>query len=109
MSNRQGHLIHWMVNSRELETTLFHLGQYCGSWKASTTGMARTGFYLVINGGWWLHLPKEKVAHPLQADDAVFSLRDVGHFRSPLNAPFDSSADVAALTDVAAELMYINY
>jgi AraC family transcriptional regulator, activator of mtrCDE len=84
MSNRQDRLIHWLLDSLELETTLFHLGQYCGSWKASTTGLARSGFHLVLNGECWLHLPDESASHRLQTGDAVFFLRDSVHFLSPL-------------------------
>lgn len=84
MSNRQDRLIHWLLDSLELETSLFHLGQYCGSWKASTTGLVRSGFHVVLNGECWLHLPAESVRHKLQAGDAVFFLRDIVHFLSPL-------------------------
>lgn len=91
MSNRQDRLIHWLLNSLELETTLFHLGQYCGSWKASTTGLARAGFHLVLNGDCWLHLPNEKLAQPLRTGDAVFFLRDVVHFLSPLADPIQAA------------------
>lgn len=83
MSSRQDRLIHWLLGSLDLQTTLFHLGQYCGSWKASTTGLARAGFHVILNGTCWLHLPETGEQHALQAGDAVFFLRDVPHFLSP--------------------------
>lgn len=83
MSSNQDHLIHTLLGHLEIETTLFHLGQYCGSWKASTTGLARAGFHLVLNGDCWLHLPADAQHHRLQTGDAVFFLRDVAHFLSP--------------------------
>lgn len=83
MSSRQDRLIHWLLGSLDLQTTLFHLGQYCGSWKASTTGLARAGFHVILNGDCWLHLPDAGEQHALQAGDAVFFLRDLPHFLSP--------------------------
>ena len=83
MSSRQDRLIHWLLGSLELETTLFHLGQYCGSWKASTTGLAQAGFHLVLHGDCWLHLPETGEKHPLHAGDTLFFLRDVVHFLTP--------------------------
>lgn len=83
MSTRQDRLIHWLLGSLELQTTLFHLGQYCGSWKASTSGLARAGFHVILNGGCWLHLPDTQERHALDAGDAVLFLRDVNHLLSP--------------------------
>lgn len=83
MSSRQDRLIHWLLGSLDLQTTLFHLGQYCGSWKASTTGLARAGFHVILNGDCWLHLPEAEQRHALQAGDAVFFLRDLPHVLSP--------------------------
>lgn len=57
MPHRQDRLIQWLLGSLELQTSLFHLGQYCGSWQASTTGLARAGFHVILNGDCWLHLP----------------------------------------------------
>lgn len=100
MSTRQDRLIHWLLSSLDLETTLFHLGQYCGSWKASTTGLARSGFHVILNGDCWLHLPDEQVSHPLRTGDAVFFLRDVAHYLSPLADP--ALAATAPRTSMAA-------
>lgn len=87
MPNRQDRLIHWLLGSLDLETTLFHLGQYCGSWRASTSGLARAGFHVILGGDCWLHLPESQAAHPLTAGDAVFFLRDVPHLLSPFADP----------------------
>ena len=83
MPHRQDRLIQWLLNSLELQTTLFHLGQYCGSWQASTTGLARAGFHVLLNGNCWLHLPQTGQRHALQSGDAVFFLRDTPHLLSP--------------------------
>ena len=87
MSSHQDRLIHWLLGSLELETTLFHLGQYCGSWQASISGLARSGFHLVLDGQCWLHLPGDVSPHRLQSGDAVFFLRDTPHTLSPLADP----------------------
>lgn len=87
MSFQQDRLIHWLLGSLDLQTTLFHLGQYCGSWKASTSGLARAGFHVILSGDCWLHLPEAGEQHALQAGDAVFFLRDVAHVLSPHRDP----------------------
>jgi AraC-like DNA-binding protein len=85
MPHRQDRLIQWLLGSLELQTSLFHLGQYCGSWQASTTGLARAGFHVILNGDCWLHLPDTGQKHALKAGDAVFFLRDVRHLISPFS------------------------
>lgn len=75
-------LIHWLVSSLELETTLFHVGQYCGSWRASTAGRSKASFHLVLDGNCYLHIP-DRAPIPLEAQDAVFLLQDLPHFLSP--------------------------
>jgi len=88
-------LVHWVLSSLELETTLFHIGQYCGSWRASVAGRMRAGFHLVLHGECWLHLPGEPGV-PLQAGDAVFFLRDVPHHLGP-HADGQACAPAAAM------------
>jgi AraC family transcriptional activator of mtrCDE len=84
-------LVHWLLSSLELETTLFHLGQYCGTWRAAPSGLMRAGFHLVLKGGCWLHLPTEQARVPLAQGDAVFFLREVLHYLSPDEEPADPS------------------
>lgn len=83
MPQSQDRLIHWLLHSLELQTTLFHLGRYCGSWKASTSGLANAGFHVVLAGDCWLHLPESGSSLTLHAGDAIFFLRDVPHLLSP--------------------------
>lgn len=82
MSHRQDRLIHQLLGSLDIDTTVFHLGQYCGAWKASTSGLARAGFHLVLHGECWLHLAGHEEPHRLRGGDGVFFLRDVEHFLS---------------------------
>jgi AraC-like DNA-binding protein/quercetin dioxygenase-like cupin family protein len=81
-------LVHWLLGQFVLQTTVVHVGQYCGAWQASTAGHERGSFHLVLRGQCWLHRPD----HPplaLQAGDSVFLLRDLPHRLLP-------SADAAA-------------
>lgn len=82
-SDRADRIIHWVLNSLELETTLFHMGQYCGSWRASVAGRARAGYHLVLHGECWLHVPDREPPLRLAPGDAVFFLRDVPHHLGP--------------------------
>jgi AraC family transcriptional activator of mtrCDE len=76
------HLVHWLVESMQLEATVFHLGQYCGRWHASTAGQALGSFHLILHGSCYLHIAGQPPVR-LDARDAVFMMRDVPHFLSP--------------------------
>ncbi|HYS66633.1 MAG TPA: AraC family transcriptional regulator [Paraburkholderia sp.] len=80
-------LAHWLLSSLELKSTIFHVGQYCGTWQASTAGRLRASFHLVLRGECWLHLPAHthRIARSvrLTEGDAVFLLRDLPHCLSP--------------------------
>ncbi|CAG4906572.1 AraC family transcriptional regulator [Paraburkholderia saeva] len=80
-------LAEWLLSSLELKSTVFHVGQYCGTWQASTAGHQRASFHVVLHGECWLHLPAsaERDAHSLRLStgDAVFLLRDMPHCLSP--------------------------
>jgi AraC-like DNA-binding protein len=80
-------LADWLLSSLELKSTVFHVGQYCGTWQASTAGHQRASFHVVLQGECWLHLPAstEREAHSLRlsSGDAVFLLRDMPHCLSP--------------------------
>lgn len=73
--------IHWLLASVELSTTVFHVGQYCGTWRASTAGRALASYHLVLRGDCFMHLPG-RAAVALGPRDAVFFLRDTPHFLS---------------------------
>jgi AraC-like DNA-binding protein len=77
----------WLLSGIELHSTLFHVGQYCGSYRASTAGHHRASFHIVLEGECWLHIPS-KNGHPpsstrLGKGDAAIFLRDVIHCLSP--------------------------
>ncbi|MDN7143409.1 AraC family transcriptional regulator [Pseudomonas sp. JQ170] len=70
-------LVDWLLESLELDATLFHVGRYCGGWHASTQGLARASFHLIVQGHCWLHIDGHPEAIALEAGDAVFLLRDL--------------------------------
>lgn len=77
-------LVHWLLGSVELDATVFHVGQYCGRWRASTAGRALGSFHLVLQGNCYLHVQgQEQEPIALHPHDGVFLLRDIPHFLSP--------------------------
>lgn len=68
--------IEWLLESLELDASLFHVGRYCGGWHASTQGLARASFHLLVQGRCWLHVDAQ-APQALEAGDALFILRDV--------------------------------
>jgi AraC-like DNA-binding protein len=75
-------LVHWLIDSIELEAAAFHVGQYCGRWRASTAGRGLGSFHLVLHGSCWLHV-EGRAPLRLGPRDGVFLLRDIPHFLSP--------------------------
>ncbi|WP_449432605.1 AraC family transcriptional regulator [Pseudomonas putida] len=75
--NSSSQLVDWLLEGLELEASLFHVGRYCGGWHASTQGMGRASFHLVVQGHCWLHIDGQAEAVRLEAGDAVFLLRDL--------------------------------
>ncbi|MDI2535865.1 AraC family transcriptional regulator [Pseudomonas aeruginosa] len=54
--NSSNPLVDWLLDSLEVDTSLFHVGRYCGGWHASTHGLARASFHLVVQGHCWAHV-----------------------------------------------------
>lgn len=75
-------LVDWLLAGIEWQATVFHVGQYCGNWRASTAGRGLASFHAVLRGGCWLHRPGHAPV-ALAAGDAVFLLRDEPHSVSP--------------------------
>jgi AraC-like DNA-binding protein/quercetin dioxygenase-like cupin family protein len=71
-------VVHWLVSALELESSVFHVGQHCGAWRASTAGRARASFHLVLRGECYLQVT-DQAPIKLGARDAVFLLRDIPH------------------------------
>lgn len=77
--NSSSSLVDWLLDSLELNTSLFHVGRYCGDWRASTHGLASASFHLVVQGQCWLHIDDDPLPHALNNGDAVFLLRDLAY------------------------------
>jgi AraC-like DNA-binding protein len=75
-------LVDWLIDSIELEAAAFHVGQYCGRWRASTAGRDLGSFHIVLHGSCYLHV-EGRAPLRLGPRDGVFLLRDVPHFLSP--------------------------
>ena len=82
MNANTDRIAHWFVSGLELEATVFHIGQYCGPWRASTAGRERASFHLVLRGHSWLHLDGQAPIR-LGEREGVFLLRDIPHRLSP--------------------------
>lgn len=80
-------LVDWLLEGLELDASLFHVGRYCGGWHASTQGLARASFHLIVQGHCWLHIDGVPEALRLNAGDAVFLLRDMGYRLSSAQQP----------------------
>lgn len=72
-------LVDWLLESLELDASLFHVGRYCGGWHASTHGLARASFHLIVQGRCWLHIDGQEQPILLNTGDAVFLLRDLNY------------------------------
>jgi len=86
------HLVDWLLEGLELDASLFHVGRYCGGWHASTQGMGRASFHLVVQGHCWLHLDGQPEPIRLDSGDAVFLLRDLAYRLSSDADPVDACA-----------------
>jgi AraC family transcriptional activator of mtrCDE len=61
---------HLLLSNLELESSLFHVGQYCGDWRASTAGRTKASFHIVLHGGCWLHFSAGGPSVRLHAGEA---------------------------------------
>lgn len=79
-------LVEHLLACLQWQSTLFHVGQYCGRWKASTAGHGLASFHLVLQGDCHLHrLGLAPLA--LHEGDAVFFLADEAHHVSSERTP----------------------
>lgn len=92
MDTRNQTLIDSLLARLDLKSSLFHVGEYCDGWKASTAGRGRASFHIVLTGECWLHLPDEAAPVSLRQGDAVFFLRDIPHVLSDQADPAGVSA-----------------
>lgn len=86
-----------LLSSLEVQSSLYHLGQYCGNWSASTSGRARASFHLILHGGCRVDLGDGQETLTLAAGDGIFFLRDTPHALTPLEPASAEGAQCAAM------------
>ena len=86
-----------LLSSLEVQSSLYHLGQYCGNWTASTSGRARASFHLILHGRCRADIASGQESHTLAAGDGIFFLRDVAHVLTPLQPSATASAACGAM------------
>jgi AraC-like DNA-binding protein len=74
-----------LLSSLDVQSSLYHLGQYCGNWTASTSGRARASFHLILHGHCRVEITSDQESHTLAAGDGIFFLRDIAHALTPLD------------------------
>ena len=72
----------WLLHNLQLTTSVFHVGRYCERWQATTGGLRRSSFHLVVQGSCWLHVEGHDACR-MDTGDAIFLLRDLPHVLSP--------------------------
>ncbi|MFC6338770.1 helix-turn-helix domain-containing protein [Pseudomonas sp. CCM 7891] len=77
--NSSNSLVEWLLDSFEVDTSLFHVGRYCGGWHASTHGVANASFHLIVQGQCWLHIDRDCTPILLNNGDALFLLQDFSY------------------------------
>ncbi len=97
----------WLLAGLELKSTLFHVGEYCGLYQASTAGHQRASFHVVLDGGCFLHVGANGSfaarTFTLRRGDAVFLLSDIPHCLSPhATPPADFTARAGTMTPLPA-------
>jgi len=84
-----------LLSSLEVQSSLYHLGQYCGNWTASTSGRARASFHLILHGRCRADIASGQESHTLSAGDGIFFLRDIAHVLTPLQPSAAAGAGAA--------------
>lgn len=74
-------LAQWLLGGLQWKASVFHVGQYCGRWRASTAGHGLASFHAVLRGRCYLHRPGQP-ALALDEGDAIFLLHDEPHHLS---------------------------
>ncbi|MGF7189795.1 AraC-like DNA-binding protein [Robbsia andropogonis] len=106
MSSNADVFADWLLTGLDVKSTLFHMGQYCGAWRASTQGRGKASFHIILHGQCWLHL-RAQGAIParslvLRQGDAVFLLSDIAHcLSSDPQAPTDNCYKRGTMTSLS--------
>ncbi|HHA1259692.1 TPA: cupin domain-containing protein [Enterobacter asburiae] len=67
----------WLAMQSDSATSVFHMGNYCHQWKASTFHTGKPSFHIVMNGHCWLQINNDKKRRKLNAGDMVFFFTNI--------------------------------
>lgn len=70
----------WLAMQSESATSVFHMGNYCQQWKASTFHIGKPSFHIVLEGHCWLQINEVKKRKRLNAGDMVFFFKNIPFF-----------------------------
>ncbi|WP_336983057.1 MULTISPECIES: AraC family transcriptional regulator [unclassified Cedecea] len=62
----------WLSQQSNAATSVFHMGRYCGPWKASTHATGNSSFHVVLEGECWLALEEGRERTKLHEGDIAF-------------------------------------
>lgn len=66
----------WLLDNLSIESSVHHVGKYCGSWKGGTSGSGKASYHIVMEGQCWLHRSTLPTPICLKKGDMVFILQD---------------------------------
>ncbi|MCL2894557.1 AraC family transcriptional regulator [Brenneria tiliae] len=66
----------WLLENLRVESSVFHIGKYCGSWQGSTAGQGKSSYHIVMEGDCWLHAEQDPEPIALERGDMVFIFQD---------------------------------
>lgn len=62
----------WLSQQSHAATSVFHMGRYCGKWKATTHATGNPSFHVILEGHCWLTLESKNERVLLDEGDIVF-------------------------------------
>lgn len=101
----------WLAMQINAATSVFHMGNYCQQWKASTFDTGKPSFHIVINGSCWLQIDNEKKRKKLNANDMVFFFSNIpfyitsSEFMSVEKLPTREMRSIKETTDDSTSLI----
>lgn len=101
MTPQTERIVHWLLSGLELQSSVFHVGQYCGRWQASTAGRGLASFHVVLQGRCWFKRADTAECVALDAGDTVFLLRDIPHVLSPDPTPLPADGSIERIGAMA--------
>jgi len=67
----------WLLSENRAKTSIYHLGKYCGDWKASTYPKGEPSFHFVFGGECWLDIVGHDERVFLEEGDILFFFKNI--------------------------------